>query len=199
MTISYNNGIPAANNNPSTDQPNMKTNTDAIDTLLAIDHVSFNTASGGTHKQVTFSSNNIPATPVSPPILFTNTVSGLPQLFFYSGSSAQSSNQYNINEAVPGSAGTGGSTFLLGGIILKWGVVSASDNTSISFSTNAGAAFPNACFGVFLTLYTSSSSSSNALILSVSPTPTASAFTPRIRRSDGTTQSGTICYVAIGN
>lgn len=137
MTIPYNNGIPAANNNPSTDQPNMKTNTDAIDTLLQVDHVSFNTASGGTHKQITFSSNNVPVPPVSPPILFTNNVAATPHLFFYSGNAAHSSDQYV--------AAATGSTFLLGGIILKWGVqVAANNNTTVTFTS----AFPNNCWSV---------------------------------------------------
>lgn len=199
MTYPINTNIPNANDYPGDDQPGMQTNFSNISGYLTVDHVQPGTSGDGFHKQVTFNSNNVPVPAVSPPVLFTNTVSGLPQLFFYSGDATHSANQYNINEAVPGTAGTGGSTFLLGGIILKWGVVAALDNTSISFSTNAGAAFPNACFGVMLTLYTASSSAANALILSVSPTPSASAFTPRIRKSDGTTASATICYVAIGN
>jgi hypothetical protein len=197
MTIAYNLGIPNAPNNPSTDQPNMKTNNDNIATYVGIDHVGFNTAGSGQHNQVTFNANNVPVPPVSPPILFTNTVATLPQLFFYSGDAAHSANQYSISGS--GGTGSGGSTFLLGGLILKWGVVAATDNTTINFATASGAVFPNNCLGVQLTLYTASASSANAMILSVSPTPSNSAFTPRIRTSAGTTGSATIFYLAIGN
>lgn len=196
MSIPYNLNIPLATNNPSVDQPNMETNTNSIATYVAIDHVAFNTSGSGQHNQVTFNANNVPSVPTTPPVLFTNTVGSLPQLFYYSGAAASSSNQYLISGA--GGTGSGGSTFLLGGIIAKWGVVAASDNVTIAFATLSGAAFPNACLGVSLTLYTGSASSANAMILSVSPTPTNALFTPRIRTSAGTTGSATIFYLALG-
>ena len=52
--VNYNLNIPDAPNNPSTDQPKMKTNTNAVDTILAVDHVFFNTTNGGFHNHVTF-------------------------------------------------------------------------------------------------------------------------------------------------
>lgn len=52
MSISYNLDIPDAPNNPSNDQPLMKINTNAIDSILAIDHISFNTANSGNHQQM---------------------------------------------------------------------------------------------------------------------------------------------------
>lgn len=52
MSISYNLNIPDAPNNPSDDQPLMQINTNALDTIIAIDHISFNTANGGNHQQV---------------------------------------------------------------------------------------------------------------------------------------------------
>lgn len=53
MTISYNNNIPDAPNNPSNDQPLMKTNTNAIDSILQVDHYSFNTTNfSGNHLQI---------------------------------------------------------------------------------------------------------------------------------------------------
>lgn len=45
--ITYNNDIPLRTDSPSTDQSLMKQNTNAVDTLLQVDHYSFNT-SGGT-------------------------------------------------------------------------------------------------------------------------------------------------------
>jgi len=56
MTISYTTGIPAANNNPSTDQPNMKTNNDNIKAIIAVDHATFDASNSGTHNHVTFTS-----------------------------------------------------------------------------------------------------------------------------------------------
>ena len=53
-TFLYNENIPAAGNNPSNDQPLMYINTNSIDALIAVDHVSFNADSGGQHVQVTY-------------------------------------------------------------------------------------------------------------------------------------------------
>lgn len=74
MTVfTFNAGIPAANNNPSVDQPDMLSNNVATNGILAVDHVTFNTtgtigpgASGGQHLKVTFNSLANPAAPVDP-------------------------------------------------------------------------------------------------------------------------------------
>ena len=51
MTFSFTTTQPAANNNPSTDQPDMLTNNVSTNGILAVDHISFNTANGGNHLQ----------------------------------------------------------------------------------------------------------------------------------------------------
>ena len=132
-TFSYNTGVPAANNNPSVDQPEMLINTASINSLLAIDHVAFNTAGGGRHNQVTFNANNPATLPANPPVLFTNIQDGngnnlpnaLAQLFYYTGTSSQSQLQYTLNSA----STSYGSVMVMGGLILKFGVV-ASVSTS---------------------------------------------------------------------
>jgi len=63
MSFTYNLGIPATNNNPTTDQPNMKINNDAIASIIAVDHVGFNASNGGKHNQVTFPAENVPGSP----------------------------------------------------------------------------------------------------------------------------------------
>lgn len=139
MGIPYNPSIPATNDDPADDQPLMQANFSSINTLINVDHVGFSNAQYGQHNQVTFAANNVPTTPTTPPVLFTNTVGGAPQLFFYSGSTF---NQYT--------SAANGSTYLLGGTIIKWGgtgVISGSGNV-ITFAT----AFPNNCFMVTLTL-----------------------------------------------
>lgn len=51
MSFTYNTAVPASGNNPSNDQPDMLTNTQSIDGILDVDHVTFNAANGGTHRQ----------------------------------------------------------------------------------------------------------------------------------------------------
>lgn len=74
MSFTYTTSIPATNNNPSDDQPDMQTNTNSINSLIAVDHVSFNNSAGGKHLQVTFNSENTPSSPTDPEsVLFTGT------------------------------------------------------------------------------------------------------------------------------
>jgi hypothetical protein len=57
MTISYTLNRPAANNNPSTDQPDMENNNDNVAAIIAVDHCGFNVSSpeiSGQHLKVTF-------------------------------------------------------------------------------------------------------------------------------------------------
>lgn len=167
--------IPAANNNPSQDQPKMLQNNDSTNQILAVDHVSFNTDNGGTHKQVTFSSNNAPSG-YTFPVLFTNTQDGagntlpssFPEAFFYTGSDTASKNQYV-------SAATG-SVLLLGGIILKWGTFVNTDPNPHNF----GVAFPNNCFAV---------TTDSGIVTA----KTTTGF------SVSTAANGTRYYIAIGN
>src|SRR6188508_1037394 len=48
--FNYNRNIPFATNSPAADQPNMLTNTNSTDDLIAVDHNSFNVPDGGYHK-----------------------------------------------------------------------------------------------------------------------------------------------------
>lgn len=151
MTFTYNTGVPASGNDPSVDQPDMLINTISSNGIWNVDHVGFNSAGGGTHKQITFQSNNVPSIPTTPPVLFTNTVGSVPQLFFYSGTTTTTTDQY-VNAS-------NGSTYLLGGMILKWGqFTTASATQVVSYTTLSPVLtnFPNACYAVILTPINSS-------------------------------------------
>lgn len=188
MTISYNLGIPAAANDPSVDQPDMLENNDAIPAILAIDHVTFNNAGSGQHKQVTFPSNNVPTLPTNPPVLFTNNDAfSIPQLFFYTGTAAQSANQYTLPSGIFGSAG---SVLLPGGLIMKWGLatgVATGGGTAFTYAGFGLAPFPHTTFNIQATVF-SASSQVNVV------TATSSGFTLSINGS-----GGNIFWLAIGN
>ena len=192
INVTYNKNIPDGPNNPSVDQPKMKVNTNAVDQILAVDHVSFNANGGGWHKQVTFASNNVPPIPsggVTPPVLFTKDVQAavtkLPQLFYYSGKKANTQDQYLVTGT---SVGDEGSTYLFGGIIIKWSDTSAKDGgKSVTFTK----AFPNQCFVVLLT----SRDQNFTGELSVSDV-SVSGF--KAWRNSGSGSTG-VSYIAIGN
>lgn len=178
----FNSSIPAAANNPSDDQPDMLINNQSTESLLGEDHISFNENNGGYHTAIHFdqTTSYVPTPPVSPPQLFTNTVAGLPQLFYYSGDSTHSSTQYV--------ASGNGSTFLLGGIIIKWGQFTASNAgpTNVSFTS----AFPNNCYSVTLTFSSTGASSS---ILRLNSTSVSGFVVPAMQGNPP------IYYMAIGN
>lgn len=88
--FTYTQNIPLATNKPSVDQPNMKINTNSINSIVAVDHLSFGQATGtlsdGYHKVIHFS--NQPADPaaiVGTGQLYTKTILGDQQLFYRSG------------------------------------------------------------------------------------------------------------------
>jgi hypothetical protein len=186
MTFPINVTVPGTNNDPADDQPLMQTNFGNINSYLQVDHTNPAAPGAGQHEQVTFNSNNVPSGTVSPPVLFTNDVNSLPQLFFYSGTTAQGSTQY-VQAAQ-------GSTFLLGGIILKWGLIGLTpNNTTISFPV----AFPNNCFSVVLTI---NDATQKQAFLNVSQgTLTKTGFTVKTINASGSATTIGFYYMAIGN
>lgn len=64
--FNYINPLPVSSNNPSVDQPNMTINNASVLGILDVDHVGFNVSNGGTHLQVTFSSENTPGAQTDP-------------------------------------------------------------------------------------------------------------------------------------
>ena len=75
--FNYNVGIPAANNNPSVDQNPMLENFTAINQIIGIDHVSFNTNNGGQHLQVTYNSTSTQSAQTDPQsVAYTSNDSG---------------------------------------------------------------------------------------------------------------------------
>ena len=66
MSFTFYTDIPGANNNPSVDQPKMLTNNVTVESALNVDHITFNDADCGKHKQVTFISENAAGAQIDP-------------------------------------------------------------------------------------------------------------------------------------
>ena len=104
MTIGYTLGIPATNNNPSTDQPNMQVNNDNNFAIWAVDHCTFNVdlpEKSGQHHHVTF-----PITQADPVLAITSTqiypkVFGSPTQLLETYTAARMSNNQQINGYLP--------------------------------------------------------------------------------------------------
>lgn len=63
--FTFNTTEPAANSAPSASQPIMQLNNQSTSDLLAVDHITFNNDTGGTHQQVTYISPTAPSNPAS--------------------------------------------------------------------------------------------------------------------------------------
>lgn len=183
MTFSYDPTLPNPPNDPGDDVTQMQVNSASISQIISVDHVGFNAVSGGGfHNKVTFNANNVPVPPVSPPVLFTDTVAGLPQLKYYSGDAAHSSDQYYLNQNA-GNAFAQGSTFLFGGIILKWGFYEMANGVG-TVNITFFKPFPNAAYSI--TFGSNVSGNPNNLPISQVVTLTTTGFTAaRVNGSSG--------------
>lgn len=66
MSFAFNNQIPAANNNPSVDQPVMLQNNVSNQGIWTVDHVGFNASNGGQHQWTQFPITSTFPTPPTP-------------------------------------------------------------------------------------------------------------------------------------
>jgi len=176
-TFGYTRDIPETDHSPSTDQPNMRTNTNSTDSLISIDHFSFGQNNfDGTHKQVQLRNaaginGAIPAGLQGNgwETLYASATAGNGELWFVRGASAT-----GIQLTGPGTptiSGNFGHTFIPGGIILQWGTTTASGTGTTNYlfvSNPANIDFPNNCFQVIAqsqnTTNTSTGDSSVAFI-----------------------------------
>lgn len=124
MSFTFTSTIPASGNNPSNDQPLMLVNNASTASIISVDHVGFNTANGGTHKQVSFSSENTPGAQTDPAsVLYTapGTASSIAAPYYvnqnatfpmlaikafgiFNGTSAAITQSFNVNTIVRNSA-----------------------------------------------------------------------------------------------
>jgi hypothetical protein len=189
MSFTYNLNIPAANNNPSADQPNMKTNTNSINSILNVDHFPFAAGNAGRHKQVTLTNEAAPGFTGGNGTLYANLASGQSWPFWQNAlGSFQLAGQNSVS--------ANGYTTLPGGVILQWGTKTinfSGSSTSVSFPLT----FPNAAFSVTFACVNNQGNSPSANNIYVrSGTLTTSGFTASNSSSGGTTA---IFWMAIGN
>lgn len=122
--------IPDAPDDPGDDQPLMQTNAASDNSISNVDHIGYNAANGGLHRQVNMFNQ-------ASPIRYGDTL-------LYSNISAGFSNLWlkNSNQDVPlttfGSlATTQGYTSLFGGLLIQWGIgTTTGNNTTIPFNTS---------------------------------------------------------------
>ena len=155
-SISYNVNIPNAPNNPSNDQPLMQENTNAIQTIWAVDHISFNSGAGltsGHHAQVSFDVA-VPNVPALSPGQFqiypiTNSSGTSPYLETYASAKTNGGTQFNgytpfvkamaqlVSNGVIGAQTftIGALSFNVASVVLGTGSLGAKTGMIVTFST----------------------------------------------------------------
>ena len=140
-TFNYFDDIPKAPNNPSSDQPNMQTNTNSIDGIINVDHFSFEQGGlDGYHKQCTIQEQgtypSIPSTAHNGAgTLYTQGVPGSGGDLFYVYGSGPNGIRMTVN--VPPVDSQNGVSFLPGGLIIQWGKYNAGEENFSSGSTTS--------------------------------------------------------------
>lgn len=209
--FAYNQNIPNPPNNPSTDAPNMQTNTNSVFGLIAVDHIGFTQPNGGAHNQVQL--QLVPGS--SPPsgligagfetLYSQQVVNG--ELFFVRGGDPT-----GIRMTGPGSpsSGTTGKSFLPGGFGIEWGVVNGThggnnvfnsgDTGTVTFPT----AFLNSLFTVTTQVYYNSTtagapSNSSSMIVAIDfNSLSRSSFNWKVLIPSGSSFTN-FTWIAIGN
>lgn len=218
----YNTNVPFATNAPSQDQPDMLQNTRSINSLINIDHYSFNqSAKDGWHRQVTLPNKTIPTTALNQGALWTQLATSLgagqESDLFYTQDSLGHAYQltrtidgafslfglFTNNYGGAGTAYTGGWTFLAGpatpgALMLQYGLFNPGGfSPAISGNIPFPVQFNSAPFVVLPTLVAKVGGTNSLHVVSVvSGSITNSQFTWNV---DNTTTGYTgIYWIAIG-
>ena len=181
-SFTYDSSVPAANHNPSVDQPVMQTNAASIASIWAQDHYSFGSSLNvdGQHLQVTFPVALAAPTPTGTiGIVETQTVNSKSELFYTNATA----NVQITNTSLSASNGSG---YLPGGLQIRSGSgTSSAAGVVNTFNT----AFPTTCLSVVVV---EKNQTATPRSFSVNSTLNAANFTVY---SNGSTN---IYYIAIG-
>lgn len=186
--------IPAATDDPSVSQSQIQTNFSLLNSVFGVDHVNYTAGSNnGLHTKVTLVTAGDPAQSVAGPELYAKSVSypgptTKAEVFFQraSGDGAgivQLTQSFSAPVIAPK-----GSTFLPGGVIIKWGTGAATVAGTVN---NFASAFPNVCWVADVYIDSSTVSSIHSVWVSAKST---TGFT--CKSDSGTLGIG---YIAIGN
>ena len=192
--MTFNAAIPAATDLISQSQSQIQTNFSQSNTAFGIDHTAFDVVSNqGKHKKSTYVEQAAdPATSANEVALYSKDLAAVSTLFLRkesNGTVVQMSGQ-------DPTAAAAGSTFLPGGIIMKWGTVSAATANPITFAS----AFPNNCWSVVAQPINSNAATvANDYVYIYSVTTSGFSATGVRRTSLVANTSFNYFYIAVGN
>lgn len=152
--MAYTRDKPAASDILSTSQNDIKNNFNTADTSFGINHYAFietDSALAGKHKYCTLHEQSAPTTLANELSLYSKETSSISTLYLKHESDGT---EVQLSVAATNvSAAAAGSSYLPGGVIIKWGNgVASTGGTALTFGT----AFPNNCWSVSATCNSSS-------------------------------------------
>lgn len=184
--FAYTQGIPATNDNPSDDQPDMLVNNDNNFLIWNVDHIGFNQANGGIHNVIHFNNQLLDPPNSAFGQLYTKTFVGN-DLFYKAGGTNVVSRLTNLSSnTLPGLA------ILPGGLMIQWGggSVILGDN-----SFTYASPFTTAVFSTVLSGQTNSVTSlSNNVFVVTSTSSSLTGFTAR----NFSSSINVVSWIAIG-
>lgn len=191
--MSYNPGVPTANQTFKETQGPINTNFTIANTAFGVDHVNFATnANQGMHNKVTLVTTTDPAAVVQGPIVYSKSIGGKQEIFFRQSTTDGSSIVQLTDMANAVTGGTSnGSTFIPGGIIIKWGQFTTAANPhTVTYTALVPAisAFPT-----------------NTLMVQLTPINTGGVGNYRVSTANATTfvvnapTGSSFYFLAIGN
>lgn len=183
--MAYKRDIPESSDILSTSQDDIKNNFNTADTSFAINHIAFSeSTNAGKHIYCTLIEQSAPTTAANEISLY-NKVTDSASTLYMMHESAGTEVQLSV-PATNVSAATAGSSYLPGGVIIKWGLGAA----TTSGATNTFAiAFPNNCWKVVASTNADESTANSINI----HTLTKTTFKARDANGWG------FFYIAIGN
>lgn len=184
MSFPINVNVPNGPNNPSDDQPEMKTNYANISGFLSVDHVNPGATFNGIHKQVHLINQAAPGLVGSGGVLYSNIQGGQAWPFWQNASGI-----VQLISGLPSFAN--GITTLSGGIVLQWGIQVLPGPGTVNFLNT----FPTNAPIVIVSLQANAATSSSNTI-SVLGTPSTTSFQYNFT---GTTSYNNFYWLAIGN
>lgn len=204
MPSNYQPNIPTGTVPLDQDYLNVQGNFQQLDTSFGVDHFPFSNTTGnnGYHGAVHLSQQSVVPTPVSTSgeiysKIATQIISDT-ALFYQTGTGINVQMTMNVLPL----AGANGYTFLPGGLLMQWGVVTlgggSNQSGTVTFATS-NIAFPTNVLNISLTLQSNTGNSSdNTLSVSVTSAPTGTGFNWKYNGT-GSTNFPAFYWMAIGH
>ena len=196
--MTYNANIPQASDLISQSQGQLLTNFSQANTAFGVDHTAFDVVTNqGKHKKSTYVEQAAdPATAANEMAIYSKDVSGSTRLFYREESAGTVVQATSAFSQVTSAAS--GSSFLPGGIIIKWGIFSTG-TLQATGSQGFVSAFPTACYSLTLTpISKAGGTSNNGTLAPITGTVAPGGFDWSFSTGPTSSYLG-FYYIAIGN